>query len=77
MQNHADSTENVHNVPQHRPILHVGNIKLRGCGRKVGRVSVRIGVRCVQRGVKAESRRHVLPGRHDVEEGDRRAGVPI
>lgn len=48
-----------------------------GCGRKVGRVSVRIGVRCVRRGAKAESRRRVLPGMRDAEEGDRRAGVPV
>ena len=31
---------------------------------------------CSARG-KAESRRHVLPGRYDAEEGDRRAGVPV
>ena len=40
-------------------------------------MSVRIGVRCVRRGAKAESRRRVLPGRRDAEEGDRRAGAPV
>ncbi|WP_239457392.1 MFS transporter [Bifidobacterium pullorum] len=48
-----------------------------GCGRKVGRVGVWIGVRYVWRGAASQGGRSVFPGWRVVEEDDRGAGPSV